>query len=139
MISGAIRDDLEIARRFVLHVRERVDDDQQADYHYEREYDCESLPHLDLVSGLQRFAIACAKVLPVVRSRSEEHTSELQSLAYLVCRLLLEKKKKKKNKTNKKKHTYNITHPHNNTIQRKINDYHCPTSTPPTHNVTYAL
>src|SRR3989441_7395803 len=29
------------------------------------------------------------------RQRSEEHTSELQSLAYLVCRLLLEKKKKK--------------------------------------------
>src|SRR2546425_9734467 len=29
-------------------------------------------------------------------SRSEEHTSELQSLAYLVCRLLLEKKKQKK-------------------------------------------
>src|SRR2546425_5339642 len=32
------------------------------------------------------------------RNRSEEHTSELQSLAYLVCRLLLEKKKKKKKK-----------------------------------------
>src|SRR2546425_5776914 len=31
--------------------------------------------------------------------RSEEHTSELQSLAYLVCRLLLEKKKKKAIKT----------------------------------------
>src|SRR2546425_9008931 len=30
------------------------------------------------------------------KARSEEHTSELQSLAYLVCRLLLEKKKKKK-------------------------------------------
>src|SRR2546425_8705723 len=30
-----------------------------------------------------------------VGMRSEEHTSELQSLAYLVCRLLLEKKKKK--------------------------------------------
>src|SRR5205823_12081410 len=29
---------------------------------------------------------------PACRSRSEEHTSELQSLAYLVCRLLLEKK-----------------------------------------------
>src|SRR2546425_12278461 len=28
-----------------------------------------------------------------IRCRSEEHTSELQSLAYLVCRLLLEKKK----------------------------------------------
>src|SRR2546425_8663840 len=32
---------------------------------------------------------------PSVAARSEEHTSELQSLAYLVCRLLLEKKKKK--------------------------------------------
>src|SRR2546425_2575030 len=31
--------------------------------------------------------------------RSEEHTSELQSLAYLVCRLLLEKKKKKTSST----------------------------------------
>src|SRR2546425_11260826 len=31
----------------------------------------------------------------VDRERSEEHTSELQSLAYLVCRLLLEKKKNK--------------------------------------------
>src|SRR2546425_2567248 len=31
----------------------------------------------------------------IERERSEEHTSELQSLAYLVCRLLLEKKKKK--------------------------------------------
>src|SRR5687767_15442637 len=35
--------------------------------------------------------------------RSEEHTSELQSLAYLVCRLLLEKKKK----TNKHKEIAN--------------------------------
>src|SRR5205823_7415785 len=35
--------------------------------------------------------------------RSEEHTSELQSLAYLVCRLLLEKKKKK-NRSNINKH-----------------------------------
>src|SRR3712207_8911617 len=34
-------------------------------------------------------------------SRSEEHTSELQSRQYLVCRLLLEKKKKKK-----MQHTY---------------------------------
>src|SRR5438045_9525884 len=33
-------------------------------------------------------------------TRSEEHTSELQSLRHLVCRLLLEKKKKKKNITN---------------------------------------
>src|SRR5205823_9552216 len=36
-----------------------------------------------------------AKVPPGLEApdRSEEHTSELQSLAYLVCRLLLEKKK----------------------------------------------
>src|SRR6266404_7050571 len=37
--------------------------------------------------------------------RSEEHTSELQSLAYLVCRLLHEKKKKKKEKTSIQKKT----------------------------------
>src|SRR5437899_12008358 len=37
----------------------------------------------------------------MAKSRSEEHTSELQSLRHLVCRLLLEKKKKKihKNQT----------------------------------------
>src|SRR2546425_2513689 len=34
------------------------------------------------------------RALGAVALRSEEHTSELQSLAYLVCRLLLEKKKK---------------------------------------------
>src|SRR5476651_2754859 len=49
-----------------------------------------------------------------VDNRSEEHTSELQSCQYLVCRLLLEKKKKNKqiytsskNKTKKKKDTNN--------------------------------
>src|SRR5205814_3380765 len=40
---------------------------------------------------------------PQRESRSEEHTSELQSLRHLVCRLLLEKKKKKKNKKRTKK------------------------------------
>src|SRR5438046_6332724 len=39
-------------------------------------------------------------------NRSEEHTSELQSLTNLVCRLLLEKKKKKT--TNKHKHKTTI-------------------------------
>src|SRR5947209_17307311 len=44
-----------------------------------------------------------APVDPGSRPRSEEHTSELQSRQYLVCRLLLEKKKKKKkNNINKK-------------------------------------
>src|SRR5687767_1222307 len=36
------------------------------------------------------------RILVLYGDRSEEHTSELQSLAYLVCRLLLEKKKNKK-------------------------------------------
>src|SRR5207247_4835814 len=46
-------------------------------------------------------------VLPVrSRSRSEEHTSELQSRVDLVCRLLLEKKKKKEDKKhNRSKNT----------------------------------
>src|SRR5947209_10756988 len=38
--------------------------------------------------------------------RSEEHTSELQSRQYLVCRLLLEKKKKKKTTITEKQHDY---------------------------------
>src|SRR3712207_7460496 len=36
---------------------------------------------------------ACSAARACRRSRSEEHTSELQSRQYLVCRLLLEKKK----------------------------------------------
>src|SRR3712207_7592235 len=35
---------------------------------------------------------ALARVIQKLRARSEEHTSELQSRQYLVCRLLLEKK-----------------------------------------------
>src|SRR5947209_13186227 len=37
----------------------------------------------------------CVTVKSRARGRSEEHTSELQSRQYLVCRLLLEKKKKR--------------------------------------------
>src|SRR5205823_14890697 len=37
-----------------------------------------------------------AELRQAYRERSEEHTSELQSLAYLVCRLLLEKKNEHK-------------------------------------------
>src|SRR2546425_4414431 len=53
------------------------------------------LPSASLVQAQQdmrrRFQNVTGGGLP---GRSEEHTSELQSLAYLVCRLLLEKKKK---------------------------------------------
>src|SRR5438876_7222702 len=41
-------------------------------------------------------------------SRSEEHTSELQSPVHLVCRLLLEKKKKKQNNTTQTTYTNKI-------------------------------
>src|SRR3989441_5910147 len=48
------------------------------------------------VAGLRigRDQLLVLGVAVVLMARSEEHTSELQSLAYLVCRLLLEKKKK---------------------------------------------
>src|SRR5690554_5631160 len=48
-------------------------------------------------------------------TRSEEHTSELQSRPHLVCRLLLEKKKKKKhnNQEKKKKHQPQRTNKNN--------------------------
>src|SRR2546427_5379172 len=62
-----------------------------------------------LVSGLLRVALLFYMVIALLAplgtgpdevfrrgSRSEEHTSELQSQSNLVCRLLLEKKKKKK-------------------------------------------
>src|SRR5438093_7528409 len=45
-------------------------------------------------SGSCSRTFACSRTVPPKRtSRSEEHTSELQSLTNLVCRLLLEKKK----------------------------------------------
>src|SRR2546425_6531651 len=48
------------------------------------------------VQGVHHLALICKNVEETIQfyQRSEEHTSELQSLAYLVCRLLLEKKKK---------------------------------------------
>src|SRR2546425_12746632 len=52
-------------------------------------------------SSTTRIALKTLKSRAAISSvhlRSEEHTSELQSLAYLVCRLLLEKKKNNKKK-----------------------------------------
>src|SRR5205814_4229611 len=43
---------------------------------------------------LARAPPSAGRFTPVTNARSEEHTSELQSLRHLVCRLLLEKKKK---------------------------------------------
>src|SRR2546425_7806479 len=52
------------------------------------------------------------RILLDAEARSEEHTSELQSLAYLVCRLLLEKKKQKNDKES-------------NTIRSRVSSTRC--------------
>src|SRR3712207_9397761 len=58
---------------------------------------CPTRPHSHPTGGSGG---CCRATLSVRRtSRSEEHTSELQSRQYLVCRLLLEKKKQTKKKT----------------------------------------
>src|SRR2546426_5134686 len=51
-------------------------------------------------------------------TRSEEHTSELQSPCNLVCRLLLEKKKKKNKKTMKKDQRRESENRQDESIQR---------------------
>src|SRR3712207_9053291 len=50
--------------------------------------------HEDVLAAVIRRdeAVSLRRVEPFHRARSEEHTSELQSRQYLVCRLLLEKK-----------------------------------------------
>src|SRR5687767_15342526 len=60
-------------------------------------------PKAKAPASLRMAIIIAPRIRPVVSSakRSEEHTSELQSLAYLVCRLLLEKKKYSTNKRGK--------------------------------------
>src|SRR5687767_15563996 len=51
-----------------------------------------SFPRTPVITALRVRGLRAVVKRPA--RRSEEHTSELQSLAYLVCRLLLEKKKK---------------------------------------------
>src|SRR2546425_1444082 len=66
-------------------------------------YDAATLASLTLDMAVSLYAVGLDPDQCIVfvqshvaeHTRSEEHTSELQSLAYLVCRLLLEKKKKK--------------------------------------------
>src|SRR2546423_10814197 len=74
---------------------ERVHDPEQAHDHRQRQQDVEQAE--DVVQRLLEARLELRRGLDLrsSRRRSEEHTSELQSLAYLVCRLLLEKKKTK--------------------------------------------
>src|SRR5262245_65187489 len=57
-----------------------------------------SRPRLS-ADGARRLARVERVLAAALAERSEEHTSELQSLRHLVCRLLLEKKKKKQQPT----------------------------------------
>ena len=56
-----------------------------------------SLGNIDI--GFSGYDLLKESEFNIQKDRSEEHTSELQSLAYLVCRLLLEKKKPQKKNT----------------------------------------
>ena len=62
-------------------------------------YDIVQIQHANIITFIYLFLVVlCANdnyiTILKMRARSEEHTSELQSRQYLVCRLLLEKKKK---------------------------------------------
>src|SRR3712207_7356501 len=70
---------------FDLHVPVRAFEDYDALV--------EALQHEDAVKVATWWNTAAPVWQASVRRRSEEHTSELQSRQYLVCRLLLEKKK----------------------------------------------
>src|SRR5215203_5847513 len=94
-------------------IRERVPRARRSDLGGRR-LDCASRRYagrLECGSRVPRATVPQRSVRrsPKRRARSEEHTSELQSRQYLVCRLLLEKKKKKMktphNTKKKKKNT----------------------------------
>src|SRR2546425_2072731 len=89
------QDSIEKEMEFIIdHAEARfaiVEDQEQVDKLLGLRARCPRLETIvyDDPRGLRAYRDSCLL-------RSEEHTSELQSLAYLVCRLLLEKKKKKK-------------------------------------------
>src|SRR3712207_8006818 len=66
----------------------------RADAHHLERVDLVRDPHRTELGDDARAHLRRHHVAERVRHRSEEHTSELQSRQYLVCRLLLEKKKK---------------------------------------------
>src|SRR2546425_9594159 len=72
----------------------RSQGDRRPGPHSHRDGDVAVVARAASIAGSGRAARAGREhVMICHETRSEEHTSELQSLAYLVCRLLLEKKK----------------------------------------------
>src|SRR2546425_8432790 len=84
---------LERARRLVVEVGKRYD---RLDGAAVLDVGCGDGINCLVMASTARRAVGVDLRLPLFEPRSEEHTSELQSLAYLVCRLLLEKKKKRR-------------------------------------------
>src|SRR3712207_8754327 len=61
--------------------------------HHHQDHDGELVVVPRLQKDVEVVVVEVLQEVDRVRQRSEEHTSELQSRQYLVCRLLLEKKK----------------------------------------------
>src|SRR5205823_9493207 len=81
----------DLSRGFNLHTRRGIPQRR-----LERYAEVLQDSHLARISSPDLYWDQIAAIEPgdcLVAPRSEEHTSELQSLAYIVCRLLLEKKK----------------------------------------------
>src|SRR3989441_843098 len=97
LIMLRLKYDTDEARRMAARVAEAMRDQAyQGSVELARERGAFPLFNADLyLSGSSFAARLPASIKEQIKKRSEEHTSELQSLAYLVCRLLLEKKKKK--------------------------------------------
>src|SRR2546425_8573206 len=85
--TGFRGDSRDVVHRMVTALRHRGPDDQGEYVDAQVALGSCRLSIIDLPGGRQPIGNENGTV------RSEEHTSELQSLAYLVCRLLLEKKK----------------------------------------------
>src|SRR5687767_9546453 len=82
------RKSLESARQMYLRA---IEMDERFGPAYAGIADCSSFLYMDW-GGLESDLVDADRASSKAVERSEEHTSELQSLAYLVCRLLLEKK-----------------------------------------------
>src|SRR2546425_7489334 len=89
-----VEEDLDADQRFALGLELEVSEPDEARDAYRRALELDP-DHADAHVNLGRLLVEAERAEEAeTHFRSEEHTSELQSLAYLVCRLLLEKKKK---------------------------------------------
>src|SRR5690625_6067733 len=89
--------DVTVSNKLGLHARAaakltQLADQYQSEIHITR---AGQRVNAKSIMGVMMLAAGRGSVVRIDATRSEEHTSELQSRGHLVCRLLLEKKKKK--------------------------------------------